>query len=265
MRLLKNLSIEVGKIKSRLNATAGREVFTEYPADFEPFTIKLIEAVGAYTMTSRERIHGLEQAVRYVVRGAIEGAFVECGVWRGGSMMAMALTLLDAGAAARELFLCDTYEGMPEPGAEDVGVTGKSALPTWKKRMVDGESQWCRAELDEVRANLASTGYDEGRTHFLKGRVQDSLPNDDIGPIAILRLDTDWYESTKWELEQLYPALVVGGVLIIDDYGRWRGCRQAVDKYFEAHDINMLLGRVDSYARMGIKTQFSHQRRHISR
>ena len=253
MRLLKNLTIEMGKIKSRLNATAGREVFAEYPTDFEPFTIKLIEAVGAYTMTSRERIHGLEQAVRYVVRGAIEGAFVECGVWRGGSMMAMALTLIDEGAARRELFLCDTYEGMPEPTAEDVGVTGKSALPTWQKRMVDGQSQWCRAELDEVRANLASTGYDQARTHFLKGRVQDTLPCDDIGPIALLRLDTDWYDSTKWELEQLYPMLAPGGVLIIDDYGRWRGCRQAVDEYFAAHGINMLLGRVDSYARMGIK------------
>ena len=253
MRLLKNLSIEVGKIKSRLNAGAGREVFAEYPADFESFTIELIEAVEEYTMTSRERICGLEQAVRYVVRGGIAGAFVECGVWRGGSMMAMALTLIDADAATRELFLCDTYEGMPEPGAEDVGMTGKAAWPTWKKRMVDGDSQWCRAELDEVRANLASTGYDQARMHFLKGRVQDTLPCDDIGPIAILRLDTDWYDSTKWELEQLYPALAPGGVLIIDDYGRWQGCRQAVDEYFEANGINMLLGRVDSYARMGIK------------
>ena len=179
----------MGKIKSRLNATAGREVFAEYPTDFEPFTIKLIEAVSAYTMTSRERIFGLEQAVRYVARGAIEGAFVECGVWRGGSMMAMALTLIDEGAAPRELFLCDTYEGMPEPTAEDVGVTGKSAWATWKKRMVDGQSQWCRAEIDEVRVNLASTGYDEGRTHFLKGRVQDTLPCGDMGPIALLRLD----------------------------------------------------------------------------
>ncbi len=243
----------MGKIKSRLNATAGRRVFAEYPADFEPFTIKLIEAVGAYTMTSRERIFGLEHAVRYVTRGGIEGAFVECGVWRGGSMMAMALTLIDEGAARRELFLCDTYEGMPEPTAEDVGVTGKSAWPTWKKRMVDGQSQWCRAELDEVRANLASTGYDQARTHFLKGRVQDTLPCGDMGPIALLRLDTDWYDSTKWELEQLYPKLAPGGVLIIDDYGRWQGCRQAVDEYFTAHGINMLLGRIDSYARMGIK------------
>ena len=253
MRLLKNLSIEVGKIKSRLNTRAGRELFAEYPSDFEPFTIKLIEAVGAYTMTSRERIHGLESAVRYIVRGGIAGTFVECGVWRGGSMMAMALTLLDEAAAPRELFLCDTYEGMPEPSAEDIGVTGKSAHPTWKKRMVDGESQWCRAELEEVRTNLSSTGYDGARMHFLKGRVQDTLPDDRIGPIALLRLDTDWYDSTKWELEQLYPQLAAGGVLIIDDYGRWQGCRQAVDEYFAARGINMLLGRIDSYARMGIK------------
>ncbi len=254
MRLLKNLIIELGKIKSRLNAVAGRELFDEFPSDFEPFTIELIDAVGAYTMTSRERIFSLEQAVRYVVRGGIAGAFVECGVWRGGSMMAMALTLLDEGLSDRELFLCDTYEGMPEPGADDIGVTGKSAHPTWKKRLVHGESQWCRAALDEVRANLVSTGYDQARMHFLKGRVQDTLPCDALGPIALLRLDTDWYESTKWELEQLYPQLATGGVLIIDDYGRWQGCRKAVDEYFASRGVTMLLARIDSYARMGIKT-----------
>ena len=201
-----------------------------------------------------ERIFSLEQAVRYVVRGGIAGAFVECGVWRGGSMMAMALTLLDEGLSDRELFLCDTYEGMPEPGADDIGVTGKSAHPTWKKRLVHGESQWCRAALDEVRANLVSTGYDQARMHFIKGRVQDTLPCDALGPIALLRLDTDWYESTKWELEQLYPQLATGGVLIIDDYGRWQGCRKAVDEYFASRGVTMLLARIDSYARMGIKT-----------
>ena len=253
MRLLKNLTIEVGKIKSRLNAGAGRELFDQYPSDFEPFTIKLIEAVGDYTMTSRERIFSLEQAVRHVVRGGVEGAFVECGVWRGGSMMAAALTLIDEGPGRRELFLLDTFEGMPEPGADDVGVTGKPAHPTWKKRLVDGESQWCRAELDEVRANLASTGYDEARMHFLKGRVQDTLPDDAIGAIALLRLDTDWYDSTRCELEQLYPQLAPGGVLIVDDYGRWQGCRKAVDEYFDNNGITMLLVRIDSYARMGVK------------
>ncbi|MCH7555588.1 MAG: class I SAM-dependent methyltransferase [Proteobacteria bacterium] len=254
MRLLKNLIIEVNKVKSRLNARAGQPLFEEFPSDFEASTIKLVNAVEAYTMTSRERILGLESAVRYLVRGGIAGAFVECGVWRGGSMMAMALTLLDEGAAERELFLCDTYEGMPEPSAEDIGVTGKSAHPTWKKRLADGKSQWCRAGIEEVRANLSSTGYDGARMHFLKGRVQDTLPDDRIGPIALLRLDTDWYDSTKWELEQLYPQLATGGVLIIDDYGRWQGCRKAVDEYFAAQGINMLLGRIDSYARMGIKT-----------
>lgn len=253
LRLLKNLSIEVGKIKSRLNARAGRELFDEYPSDFEASTIKLINAVQAYTMTSRERILSLESAVRYVERGGVPGAFVECGVWRGGSMMAMALTLLGEGGATRELFLCDTFEGMPEPGVEDIGVTGKSAMPSWKKRLRDGESTWCRAEIEDVRANLLSTRYDQDRVHFLEGRVQNTLPDDRIGPIAILRLDTDWYESTKWELEQLYPLLVPGGVLIIDDYGRWQVCRKAVDDYFADHGVTMLLTRIDSYARMGIK------------
>ena len=253
MRVLNNIIIELGKIKSRLNAGLGGRLFDDFPSDFEPFTVALINRVGAYSMTSRERLFSLEAAVRYLVRSGIEGGFVECGVWRGGSMMAIALTLLDEGESERRLVLCDTFEGMPEPGAEDIAMTGKPAHPRWKKRLIDGESQWCRAELEEVRRNLFSTGYDPARMRFLKGRVQDTLPCDAIGPIALLRLDTDWYDSTKWELEQLYPRLVSGGVLIVDDYGRWRGCRKAVDEYFAANSVAMLLTRIDSYARMGVK------------
>ncbi|MCH9018977.1 MAG: class I SAM-dependent methyltransferase [Proteobacteria bacterium] len=253
MRLWTNLILEVGKLKARLNKAAGVEIFDDFPPDLGRFTIELIKRTSRYTMTSRERISSLEDAVRYIVDGGIPGAIVECGVWRGGSMMAAALTLRDIGETDRELFLFDTFEGMPTPGDEDVSVTGKPARPTWNTRLVNGESQWCRCELDVVQANLRATGYDQDRIHFVKGMVEDTLPCDAIEGIALLRLDTDWYDSTKWELEQLFPLLAPGGVLIIDDYGRWQGCRKAVDEYFAENGVNMLLTRVDSCARVGVK------------
>ncbi len=141
MRLWTNLILEVGKLKARLNKAAGVEVFDDFPSDFDRFTIELIKRTSPYTMTSRERISSLEDAVRYIVNSGIPGAIVECGVWRGGSMMAAALTLRNLGEGGRDLFLFDTFEGMPTPGDEDVSVTGKPVRPTWNKRLASGESQ----------------------------------------------------------------------------------------------------------------------------
>ena len=104
-----------------------------------------------------------------------------------------------------------------------------------------------------VRANLRATGYDQDRIRFVKGMFENTLPRGAIEAIALLRLDTDWYDSTKWELEQLFPLLAPGGVLVIDGYGRLQGCRMAVDEYFAESGVNMLLTRVDSYARIGVK------------
>jgi hypothetical protein len=252
LRLVKNIELEIRKAKQglRRRLLAGTEV---PPIDFSDFTEDLVRKVAPYTLTPPGRVYNLELAVRHIVARRVPGAIVECGVWRGGSMMAAAYTLIDAGEPTRDLDLFDTFEGMTEPTAEDVSWSGKTAMPGYQKRLEDGESQWMRAELDQVAANLRGTGYPPVRLHFVKGPVEETLPHEGLGEIALLRLDTDWYDSTKVELEHLFPLLVSGGVLVIDDYGRWRGQQQAVDEYIAAHDLDLFLARLDEYSRLAIK------------
>lgn len=216
-----------------------------------------LRRVRDYTMTSPERQWALINAVRHVVRSHVPGDIVECGVWRGGAAMAAALTLRDAGSADRQIWLYDTFAGMTAPGVDDLkSADGTEARRTWLRlRRADGANDWCRATLAEVRANMATTGYPSGLTRFVQGPVKQTLrdPANLPASIAILRLDTDWYESTRTELEMLYPRLSNGGVLIIDDYGHWQGARKAVDEYFAAGAGPMLLNRIDDTGRIGIK------------
>lgn len=224
------------------------------PPDLDPRAAAIIKAVRAYTMTSPERLFALVQAVRYVSAAGIPGDIVECGVWRGGSMMAAARALLECRDSVRHLHLFDTYEGMTAPSAKDVDIGGQraDALLTVQDK-ADPKSIWCYATLEDVQASMATTGYDMSRIHFVKGKVEETVPMDAPESIAILRLDTDWYESTRHELEHLYPRLRPGGVLIIDDYGHWAGCRQAVDEYFSMRKLPLLLNRVDYSGRIAVK------------
>jgi hypothetical protein len=204
-------------------------------------------------MTSPERLVSLIQAVRYVSAAGIPGSIVECGVWRGGSMMAAALALLDASDTQRDLYLFDTFEGMSAPTAADVSIDGKTASALLEApRSTAADSPWCYATLPDVQAALSSTDYPAERVHFVRGRVEDTLPEGAPASIALLRLDTDWYESTRHELEHLYPRLAPAG-LVIDDYGHWDGCRKAVDEYFSTRNIRLLLNRVDYTGRIAIK------------
>ena len=224
------------------------------PVDFDAGAADTIRAVRAHTMTSPERLYALIQAVRYVAHAAIPGDIVECGVWRGGSMMAAARTLLECGDTSRELYLFDTFEGMSPPGAKDVGVDGQPASELLRAAdRNDPASAWCYASLQDVQSAMAGTGYDATRVHFVKGKVEDTIPAGAPARIAVLRLDTDWYDSTRHELEHLYPRLSPGGVLIIDDYGHWAGCRQAVDEYFASRKLHALLHRVDYTGRIAVK------------
>jgi O-methyltransferase len=223
-----------------------------FPFDFDDADKELYRRVGPYTMTTPPRIYALVQAVEYVVARGIPGAIVECGVWRGGSMMAAALTLLRLGVTDRELYLYDTFAGMPPPSEADTTRSGERAADLLAQE--DENSHiWAIASLSDVRAAVLSVGYPEERIHFVEGLVEDMLPATAPEGIGLLRLDTDWYRSTKHELEQLYPRLAPGGVLIIDDYGHWEGARRAVDEYFAERHITLLLNRVDSTARIGVK------------
>lgn len=228
---------------------------TPWPGDFSAEEIALCEEVRPYTMTSPEAIVTLAAAVRHLSRFEIPGAFVECGVWKGGSMMAIARTLLSLGRTDAQLYLFDTFEGMTPPTADDVSRAGRSAqalLDEEKDR--DNSWLWARAPLEAVQVAMDSVGYPEQNIRYVQGPVEHTLPDAAPERIALLRLDTDWYESTRHELEHLYPRLETGGVLVIDDYGWWGGARKATDEYFLSRADAPFLSRVDdSGRRMGIK------------
>lgn len=213
---------------------------------------EIFDRVQPFTMTSYERIWALVESVEYVVRNQIVGSVVECGVWKGGSMMAAALALLEVGESDRQLFLYDTFTGMNKPTDMDVSWSGESAEQTFSKLQTMGQG-WCEAPLSEVRQNLLSTGYPEEKMTFVQGSVEETLCKTVPDRIAILRLDTDWYESTQCELEALYPRLSIHGVLILDDYGHWQGARQAVDEYFGRKILKPFLHRIDYTGRVLIR------------
>jgi O-methyltransferase len=192
-----------------------------------------VERVRERTMTGPVKLTALIEATRYVVRHEIPGAIVECGVWRGGSMQAVALTLLALGETDRELHLFDTFEGMPPPTSEDTRPTESGSVSAEELlAAADKDSKmWAIADLHDVQEAMAETSYPGERVHFHPGLVEDTTPSAAPDTIAILRLDTDWYESTKHELEHLYERLSPGGVLILDDYGDWSGSRKATDEW----------------------------------
>lgn len=213
----------------------------------------ILDRIAPYTMTSRERQLAVIHATRYVRRRNIQGCFVECGVWRGGSSMAAALTLMQEGDTGRHLHLYDTFTGMTPPTAADRSVDGTAAA----KLLAEDRARsiwWCIADLDDVRQNMRGTGYPQDHVHFVQGPVESTLPQQAPGePIALLRLDTDWYESTRHELTHLFPRLVDGGVLIIDDYGHWQGARKAVDEFLASIPQTFFMHRIDYTGRLLVK------------
>ncbi len=223
------------------------------PPDIDPATRATIEAVRELTLTSPERIASACAAVRYVAGRRLAGSIVECGVWRGGSTIAMLRTLLELGDTGRDVYLYDTFEGMSEPTELDRTFRGQSAATLMSGSSKAAEDVKCIASLEDVTNNVTSSGYPLQRVTFVRGKVEDTIPGTIPQEIAILRLDTDWYESTRHELAHLYPRLVPGGVLIIDDYGHWEGARRAVDEFLAQLPQPLLLTRIDYTGRIAIK------------
>jgi O-methyltransferase len=208
-----------------------------------------------YTMTSVERMYSLYCSIDYILSNNIEGDFVECGVWRGGSAMLIAKMLFNRNIDDRKIYLYDTFEGMTEPTNSDLKYNGEDATTLFEKIIDDnGKPAWCVANLKDVKNNMKLTKYPENNLIFIEGKVEDTIPNNlPENKIAMLRLDTDWYESTKHELIYMYPIIVKNGILIIDDYGYWKGCRKAVDEYFKENKLPVLLTRIDSTGRIVLK------------
>lgn len=212
-------------------------------------------AVDEFTMTSLERRYHLLQSVRHVVKHRIPGSIVECGVWRGGSMMLVAKTLIECGDISRDLYLYDTFEGMPPPTEADQDCFAQSAVARLRaeETVKANSGVWAISGLEDVKRNMASVGYPEERIHCICGKVESTIPARIPEQISILRLDTDWYESTAHELTHLYPRLAKGGALIIDDYGYWQGARKAVDEFLAATSDRILLHRIDNSSRAFVK------------
>jgi O-methyltransferase len=230
-------------------------------ADLDASVVHIIKAVQPYTTTSSERLAALCASVDYIVEHEVPGVFVECGLWRGGGLLAVILRLQQLGVADRDVVGFDTFTGMTEPTVHDVDFKGNAA--SRRPRVVEAVSDaatrlfgraWptqAGVSRDEVLAVLTSTGYDASRIELVEGPVEATLPGHTPEALALLRLDTGWYASTRHELEHLYPRLVVGGVFMSNDYGHYQGARLAVDEHLRGHRI--LLQRIDYTGRLAIK------------
>lgn len=209
-------------------------------------------ATREFTLLNPEKLYAFIQAIRYIHTHSIPGDIVECGVWRGGAIMAAAMTLNQLGGSDRKFYLYDTFTGMSQPTDKDVPLPGTGDIDV-PQRFRDTQtgadsSEWCCASMTDVRKNLSTVPYDQESFIFIEGKVEDTLPEIQPDKISILRLDTDWYESTKVEMEYLMPLLTTKGVLIIDDYYRWQGNKDAVDEYLAKYNIPILLTRVANSA-----------------
>lgn len=230
-----------------------------FESTVDDWALAIAAEVRPYTMTTMPRIVSVIDATHYVVEREISGALVECGVWRGGSILAMIRTLQHRGVADRDIYLFDTFDGMTEPGEADTSKFDGSATDAWRTARAKDARPWGHLfqpevfNLADLRSLLTATGYPESKLHYVEGPVERTIPGAAPTEIAVLRLDTDWYESTRHELNCLFPALRDGGVLIIDDYGHWEGCRRAVDEYFANNGSRPLLHRIDYTGRMAIK------------
>lgn len=220
------------------------------PRDCDEGTAAIIRQVQAFTLTPPARLMSLCHAIRHLDRAGVDGAVVECGVWRGGSMMAAALTLLEAGEPRREIAMFDTYTEMPLPGEHDAHVSGTDLGELFEE--LANDPIYDNHPIDQVRATMESTGYPAGQLRLVQGMVEETIPDQAPERIALCRLDTDWYESTKHELEHLYPRIAPGGILIIDDYGEFTGARKAVDEHLSGLDRPIFLHRVDESCRLSV-------------
>jgi hypothetical protein len=229
------------------------------PADLDDGFVRVLremKTLGGFDMKQFTTY----KAVEHLVRAGIAGDIVECGVYRGKQILVAAHTLKNLGVTDRDIYLYDTFAGMTKPTEDDYAgdpANFVTNLTKWEQgRQADGSNAFKFASVEEVQANVYSSGYPRDRFHFVKGDVLETVTAERHARIALLRLDTDWYASTKHEIIHLYDRVVAGGVIVIDDYGRWRGSRKAIDEHFARLGARApLLVRTGSSERVCIKVQ----------
>lgn len=214
----------------------------------------IMEKSLKYSMTPKVRMWALVQSIKYLIDNKIDGDIVETGVFQGGNLI-LSKKLLDfyEPKSNRKIFGYDTFEGMTEPTKNDKDVFGEDPQKFWAQSQNEKYNDWCYASIEEVKNNFIKETGSEKSLNLIKGPVEETLKKVENLPdkISLLRLDTDWYESSKIELETLFPKLVKGGVLIIDDYGHWQGVKKSVDDYFK--NQNIWLHYIDYGCRLAIK------------
>ena len=208
---------------------------------------------------SKERFASLYQSINYIYKNNIKGDFVECGVFMGGSAMMISFAMKDfekINTSVKNIWLYDTFEGMANPTVHDENILNQKATIELKnkKKKENSKDIWAYSSIDYVKQNIKKTYIDPERVKYIKGLVEETLIENKPKKISLLRLDTDFYESTKKELEELYPLLEKGGIIIIDDYGHWKGCKKAVDEYFK-NKKNIFFQQVDYSGLIGVKTE----------
>lgn len=216
---------------------------------------KYHQFVKDYTMTSVQNQYALYQSVNHIIKNNVKGDIVECGVWKGGSSLMMASILTKNNVMNKNLYLYDTYTGMTSPSNNDFrNDNGKLAEIKFHEKDNIDFVDWCYSSIEEVKSTMNKSDYPKEKIFYVKGKVEDTLKSHQHQRISLLRLDTDFYESTKIELEELFPLVSKNGIIIIDDYGHWAGAKKAVDEYFTKNNYNLFMHRVDYTARLIIKT-----------
>lgn len=244
----------VGAVARRALGRFGLEVHrrppagadNDFPPDFDEEAKELYRFVRPYTLTSTERVLALRNAVRYIAGAGIDGDICECGVWRGGSMMVVARTLVELGDLKRGLYMFDTFTRPPDAGPRD----GPGDQAELDEALTN--PGYAYLPVSDIRRRLLEIGYPEDKLHFVEGLVEDTIPEQAPEKLALLRLDTDYYSSTAHEMKHLYPRVAPGGVVIIDDYGQFVGARDAVDEYFQESGEQVLMHRIDFTGRLVI-------------
>ena len=223
-------------------------------AEIEDEELKIIKSITNYSMSTPANHWAIIQSIKHLKKNNIQGDLVECGVWRGGNLI-LFKKILEKIKMEKKIYSYDTFEGMPYPGENDFDLKDIKAdiiFNKYKKK----EMKWCYSSLDEVKNNIKKNNINlDDDFIFVKGKVEDTLKVEKNLPqkIALLRLDTDFYESTKIELEILFPKLERGGILIVDDYGHWKGSKKAVDEYFDLKNNFKWFHRIDYASRLYIK------------
>jgi SAM-dependent methyltransferase len=181
-------------------------------------------------------------SVFYICNNNIQGSFVECGI-ESGNFEEIWINALNRCGQVRDIYMFDTFSGLTEPGDKDYTCNDtklyrmeNGTVKKWwnDNKMIEGNAL-CHCSLDNVKNRLSKLNYPEDKLHYIVGDVRETLKNENNIPnnIAILRLDTDWYDSSKFELEKMYDKVVKGGLVIFDDYYHWNGQREATDEFFK--------------------------------